>query len=50
MRARVKLRQLKQVNLFAKKYITFARANMAPLQQSRLLPSGCQKPGVLGLI
>jgi hypothetical protein len=49
MRARVKLRQLKRVNSFAKKYITFARANMAPLRRSKPLQSDFQKPGVLGL-
>jgi len=49
MRARVKLRQLKRVNSFAKKYITFARANMAPLQLSKLLPLDFQKPDGLAL-
>jgi hypothetical protein len=45
MRARVKLRRPRRVNSFAKKYVTFARANMAPLRPGKPLPLDSQKPG-----
>jgi hypothetical protein len=45
MRARVKLLQPRRVNSFAKKCVTFARANMALLRPSKPLQSDFQRPG-----